>query len=152
MADLSAFSNDSFNATQWINSVLKEVPGDDSLESYISTLSMKLHIMSQDYTDQLETAMVESMSTMPRILSEISKIESQLKITENEMNSVSEQLNSFDQRNVSGVEDLSRLDMLKCNMEKCKSTLEEHARWSLLVREAKTLLDGDGPLTRAADK
>ena len=30
------------------------------MESYISSLTMKLHIMSQDYTDQLETAMVKA--------------------------------------------------------------------------------------------
>lgn len=96
--------------------------------------------------------MVESMSTIPRILSEITKIESQLRATETEMKNVSLQLSSFDQKNVNSVEDLSRLDVLKLNMEKCKSTLEEHARWSQLTREGKLLIDGDGPLTVTADK
>jgi archaellum component FlaC len=113
---------------------------------------MKLHIMSQDYTDQLETSMVESMSTMPRILNEINKIEVQLKLTEREMNSVSTQLNTFDERNFSGVEDLSRLDFAKFNMEKCKSTLEEHARWSQLVREAQSMFNENEPCTLIAEK
>ena len=33
----------------------------DAIESYISSLTMKLHIMAQDYTDQLETAMVRTI-------------------------------------------------------------------------------------------
>jgi len=152
MADLTAFSNKSFNSTAWINAAMKDSPDDLSLEAYISSLSTKLHIMSQDYTDQLETAMVESMSTMPRIILEISKTEDQLRSVEAEMKSLSLQLNSFDQRNVAGVEDLSRLDTLKTNMEKCKATLEEHARWSQLVREAKSFLEGGGRLSDSADR
>jgi hypothetical protein len=152
MADLTAFSNKSFNASAWLNASLKDIPDDVSLETYISSLSTKLHIMSQDYTDQLETAMVESMSTMPRMLSEISKTEEQLRSVEAEMKSLSSQLYSFDQRNVAGVEDLSWLDTLKSNMEKCKATLEEHARWSQLVREAKNFLEGGGRLSDSADR
>lgn len=168
MADLTAFAHKSFNPTAWINSAIKDVSTIDnsaasgtavtvsgmtnSLESYITSLSTKLHIMSQDYTDQLETAMVESMSIMPRLISEIAKTEEQLRSIEQEMKNLTVQLNSFDQRNVVGVEDLSRLDTLKCNMEKCKATLEEHARWSQLVREAKTLLEGGGRLSDSADR
>jgi septal ring factor EnvC (AmiA/AmiB activator) len=149
---MAAFSCTTFNTANWINNVLKEAPEEESLESYISSLTMKLHIMSQDYTEQLETAMVESMSSMPRVLSDTARLEEQLVSIENEMKNLSNQLNAFDQKNVVGVEDLSRLDTLKSNMEKCKATLEEHARWSQLVREAKNLLDADGSLTESADK
>jgi hypothetical protein len=51
------------------------------------------------------------MATMPRILAEISRVEDQLKSIESEMATLSEQLSSLDQRNVVGVEDLSRLVM-----------------------------------------
>ena len=53
---------------------------------------------------------------------------------------------------MAGVEDLSRLDTLKSNMEKCKATLEEHARWSQLVREAKNILESGGRLADSADR
>lgn len=152
MADLTVFSNKNFNSTLWINNTIKEINNEESIESYITSLSTKLHIISQDYTDQLETAMVESMSIMPRVLSEITKTEEQLKNIEIEMKNLSLQLNTFDERNVIGVEDLSRLDMLKTNMEKCKATLEEHARWSQLVREAKILLESGSKLSDSADR
>ena len=54
-ADLSAFSNKVFDASSWINTTVKERPEDETLETYLAALAMKLHIMSQDYTDQLET-------------------------------------------------------------------------------------------------
>ena len=152
MADLSLFSKKSFHSAQWINAAVKEIPEEESLESYVSSLVTKLHIMSQDYTDQLETAMIESISTIPRVLNEVSRVEDQLKDVKEEMESLSKLLIACDQRNVAGVEDLSRLDALKSNMEKCKSTLEEHARWSQIVREAKNLLEGGGRLSDAADR
>jgi hypothetical protein len=55
MADLSAFSSHSFNTAKWINSSLRDRADEDALESYLASLAMKLHIISQDYTDQLET-------------------------------------------------------------------------------------------------
>eukprot|EP01041_Mallomonas_annulata_P008163 gene8163-16780_t len=141
MADLSAFSSETFDIASWINVAIKERSDEEPLESYLASLAMKLHIISQDYTDQLETGMVDSMMTMPRVLAEISQIEDTIRSLNTEMNSLAEQLSAFDQRNVAGVEDLSRLDTLKSNMEKCKATLEEHARWSQLVRESKAFME-----------
>lgn len=151
MADYSVFSNVEFSSTAWINSVLNDSEG-ISIDAVLSTVTTKLHIMSQDYSDQLETSMVESMSTMPRLLSDISKIEDQLKQTENEMKKLSAEIVNFDQRNVSGVEDLSRLDLMKSNIDRCKSTLEEHARWSVLVREAKSQLESGTNRAQTADR
>lgn len=54
MADLSAFSNPSFNEVNWIDLVIHEKPDDEQLDSYITSLAMKLHVLSQDYSDQLE--------------------------------------------------------------------------------------------------
>jgi len=55
MTDLSGFSNDSFKSSSWINAAIKDRPEEETLESYLASLAMKLHIVSQDYTDQLET-------------------------------------------------------------------------------------------------
>ena len=55
MADLSAFSNSNFVSTDWINAALKERPDGETLESQLAQLSMKLHVIAQDYSDQLET-------------------------------------------------------------------------------------------------
>ena len=56
--------------------------------------------------------MVEATTIMPRILGEVSRIEDVLKSLESEMNTLAAQLKAFDQRNVVGVEDLSRLFLI----------------------------------------
>jgi hypothetical protein len=58
MADFSAFSNPNFEPTLWINQLLKNHNQDEPLESFLAQIAMKLHIVSQDYTDQLETGAV----------------------------------------------------------------------------------------------
>ena len=57
MADFSSFSSSSFTTSDWINNAVKEKNEEESLESYLAQLAMKLHIISQDYTDQLETGL-----------------------------------------------------------------------------------------------
>lgn len=54
MTDLSAFSSVSFEPVRWIDTMLSEKPDEESMDSYITALTMKLHIVSQEYTDQLE--------------------------------------------------------------------------------------------------
>jgi hypothetical protein len=55
MADLSSFSALHFLPDQWINAAVREKGEEDALEAYLTQLAMKLHMLSQDYTDQLET-------------------------------------------------------------------------------------------------
>lgn len=54
MADLSAFSNISFNCVKWIDNMISDKSNEESIDSFIASLTMKLHIVSQEYTDQLE--------------------------------------------------------------------------------------------------
>lgn len=96
--------------------------------------------------------MVEAVAMMPRTLAEISKTQDIIKSLDAEMAELATQLHEFDQRNIGGVEDLSRLDTLKLNMEKCRATLEEHARWSQLVREAKSMIESGARFSESADR
>jgi hypothetical protein len=96
--------------------------------------------------------MMEAVALIPRTISEIHRMQEVLGVLDREMSDLSTQLSEFDQRNISGVEDLSRLDTLKLNMEMCRDTLEEHARWNQLVREAKTMMESGGHFSDSADR
>ena len=150
---LSDFSkSDEFDVVKWTNNALALKDDSEALEPFLASLSMRLHLTSQDYTDKLESGMLDAISTTPRLSSEINRIENLLKSFSDEMNDLSSQLRTFDQRNIVGVEDLSRLDTLKSNMQLSKSTLEEHVKWGRLVKEAKTFMEGGGRLSESADR
>ena len=95
------------------------------------------------------------MTTMPRILSDVSRIEEVLKNIETEMQSLATQLRTFDLRNVAGVEDLSRLDNLKNNMEQVGADLrtvrQSHANASkqIPIRSGTLYYSVQGNLGRA---
>lgn len=152
MTDLSCFSNNEFKATTWINSILSESSDNESLDNFLSTMTIKLHMVAQDYSEQLETSMVESISNMPRMVNEISRLDERLQYIQKEMNSISDHIHSVDKKSVHGVEELSTFDHLKRNMENCKSILEEHARWNQVVREATYLLESGGILSETAKR
>ena len=122
MSTVSDFSSDSFDVGQWINAALDERSAEDGLESYLASLAMKLHVVSQEYNDQLESSMLEAMSTMPGVQNEISRIEDSIAAMNVEMQDLAQQIQTFDEHNVAGVEELSRLDILKSNMEFCTPT------------------------------
>jgi hypothetical protein len=151
-ADLSVFSASEFNSADWINKIISDLPENENIETFISSVNMKLHMTGQDYSEQLETAMIESMSTIPRVVLEINRLQDQLHSVQDEMKLISQHIHSVDQRSVHGVEELSRLDHIKTNMESCRSTLEEHTRWNQLAREARVLLEGSGDLSETADR
>lgn len=96
--------------------------------------------------------MTEALTIMPKMLSEIKRTEDILNDVQNEMNTLSIQLKEFDDKNVAGSEELSRLDTLKSNMENCRSILMEHSRWGHLVAEAKTFMESGGKLSESADR
>lgn len=59
---------------QWINSIIGEKSDDESLETYLASYAMKLHVLSQETTDQLETSTLETMLIIPRALAEINSL------------------------------------------------------------------------------
>jgi hypothetical protein len=152
MTDLSRFSDLNFDTVKWINTIISELPDGENLDSHLTSISMKLHMVTQDYSEQLETAMIESMSSMPRMIGEIGRLEDQLRAVQREMESIENNVRLADKRGLTGLEDLSRLDHLKGNMEKCKSTLEEYDQWNQVVREARQLLESGGVLSETADR
>jgi hypothetical protein len=59
MADISAFSSSSFDPTAWVNSALANLPEGEAPEAFLAALAMKVHVVAQDYADQLENGACE---------------------------------------------------------------------------------------------
>jgi hypothetical protein len=58
MADFSSFNANYFKTSEWVNQALKNRNEEESLEAYLAQLAMKLHIISQDFTDELESGII----------------------------------------------------------------------------------------------
>ena len=65
---MNAFKDDHFDACDWINDLISDMEDDEKIDSYLSTTSMKLHMASQEYSDQLENSMIEFISIVPKTI------------------------------------------------------------------------------------
>jgi hypothetical protein len=113
--------------------------------------------------------MLESVSSLPRLQNEIMRLEDSLKDVESDMKSLSLQLREFDEKHssgennslsfycsihrITGFEELTVLDGLKSNMERCRAILQEHDCWALTSSEAQQAMDTvGGKLSDSADR
>ena len=51
LSNLSDFSDSQFDAYKWINSTMEQMGKTEDMDSFLSGLSMKLQILSQDCGD-----------------------------------------------------------------------------------------------------
>lgn len=169
MSDLGAFKNESFSSSDWINEALADMTDDEMIDSFLASTAMKLHMISQEYTDQLESSMMEFMSIVPKTLhllndteESIISVQSNLENmsgSSNDLNRVGNggeagsSMNAFDKAAMlPNIDDLSRLDITKSNMKRCIDVLKEHAYWNQLVRETSLFLENGGRLVDVAEK
>ena len=57
LSNLSDFSDNQFDAYKWINSTMEQMGKTEDMDSFLSGLSMKLQILSQDCGDTIECEM-----------------------------------------------------------------------------------------------
>lgn len=139
---------------------------DEKIDSFLASTAMKLHMVSQEYTDQLESSMMEFMSIVPKTLHLLNDTEESINSVQQNLENmsgnsnglngaagISPSLNVLDKTSMlPNIDDLSRLDVTKHNMKKCIDVLKEHAYWNQLVRETSLFLENGGRLVDVAEK
>ena len=76
MVDYDAFSDESFDVQDWVNSAMQARVEGDSVDTHISTLVMKLQLHAQDIESSIEDGMTQMLASVPRARREISRVES----------------------------------------------------------------------------
>ena len=68
IANLSDFSNTQFNAWEWINSSVDAMGNTEDLDSFLSGLTMKVQVLSQDCGDYIESQMGTLLDRLPEMV------------------------------------------------------------------------------------
>ena len=61
----SDFDNTIFNAADWVNASVELMGNTDDLDSFLSSLSMKVQVLSQDCGDSIESQMKGLLARLP---------------------------------------------------------------------------------------
>ena len=65
LENASDFDNTVFNAVDWVNASVELMGNTDDLDSFLSSLSMKVQVLSQDCGDSIESQMKGLLTRLP---------------------------------------------------------------------------------------
>ena len=65
LSNASDFSDPNFDAINWVNSSIELKGNTDDLDSFLSGLSMKVQVLSQDCSDSIESQMHNLLTRLP---------------------------------------------------------------------------------------
>ncbi|TFJ83551.1 hypothetical protein NSK_005147 [Nannochloropsis salina CCMP1776] len=144
--DLAPFSQPTFDARAWVESILTPEKRDgETLDAYVSAVSMQLQLLAQELNGELERGMMELTGSLPRAMTELCLLETSGRSLEQELGHVLAQaVKAQDGREGGGegraededpVQILAQLHKVKLNMSLCRDTLMEAAHWQRTVRE-----------------
>ena len=68
LSNLSDFSDNQFDAYKWINSNMEQMGKTEHMDSFLSGLSMKLQILSQDCGYTIESEMESLLGKLPSMV------------------------------------------------------------------------------------
>ncbi|KAL2932376.1 Conserved oligomeric Golgi complex subunit 7 [Bienertia sinuspersici] len=74
MVDLGAFSDENFDAKKWINNAVKARHSQDGLENHLVDLEMKLQLMSEEISANLEEQSSAAILRVPRATRDVIRI------------------------------------------------------------------------------
>lgn len=65
LSNLSDFSDSQFNVYDWVNTSIDLMGSSEDLDSFLSGLSMKVQVLSQDCSDSIESKMSSFLNRLP---------------------------------------------------------------------------------------
>lgn len=65
LSNLSDFSDSQFDVYKWINTSIELMGNSEDLDSFLSGLSMKIQVLSQDCGDSIESQMSSLLNRLP---------------------------------------------------------------------------------------
>ncbi|XP_046855424.1 conserved oligomeric Golgi complex subunit 7-like [Xenia sp. Carnegie-2017] len=130
--DFSKFSDDNFEAKQWVNAALKRKDEKTELDAHASGLVMKLQLFIQEVNKTLEETSTQSLNNMPRVLREIEVIRQEATLLKEQMGLVKDDIKAVEQNTSESMKMLLDLDEVKSRIQSASHALQEADNWTML--------------------
>lgn len=139
--DVSAFSEDTFDAKEWINKTFKSTEAQENKDAFVSSLVMKLQLYVQQVNSALEETSQSVLSSLPRVLRDSQLLQQEALALKEKMASVKQEIAKVEECTVSSIESLERLDRIKTQLETAKRGLHEADNWSALANDVEEVFE-----------
>mmetsp|Transcript_122495 Transcript_122495/g.212373 ORF Transcript_122495/g.212373 Transcript_122495/m.212373 type:complete len:755 (-) Transcript_122495:51-2315(-) len=142
--DFSSFADENFDAIAWINNAIKSSKV-DGIESMVSSMIMKLQLLSQEVSSSFEETSSQALVRMPRALMEIERMAKEAKNLRHNLNTLlqGDQSEAHSQTQTS-VERMNQLHQVRLKLDVCTETIAKVAYLqSNMMRMSMVFEDGD---------
>ena len=150
--NFSDFSNPEFNACEWINSSVTLMGNSEDLDSFLSGLSMKVQVLSQDCGDYIEGQMESLLNRLPEMVMKtggflMKQVEEIVELTDNietlktDIRDITATTRTMEKN--AETEVLSNLKGVQTRMKTCQTQLETLMEWDQLCSSCEDAVSSE---------
>ncbi|XP_013777323.1 conserved oligomeric Golgi complex subunit 7-like [Limulus polyphemus] len=149
--DLSAFSNDNFDAKEWINATFRSPEAQKNKEQYATNLVLKLQLMIQKVNSALEDTAQQVLQNLPRVLREVETMRQEAGLLQEQMKTVKEDFIKVERDSTTSMKNLLKIDTVKSRMQEANKALREADNWTTLSSDVEQVFES-GAISTIAGK
>ncbi|XP_034235213.1 conserved oligomeric Golgi complex subunit 7 [Thrips palmi] len=139
--DMSAFSDDNFNARDWINTTFRSPEVKENRDVFASSLVMKLQLYVQQVNSSLEETSQQVLQSLPRVMRDTDILQQEALMLREKMKTVREEMSKVQSDTGESLATLEHIDQLKTRLQKAKQALHEADNWSLLAADLEEVFE-----------
>lgn len=139
--DMSAFSDDNFNAKDWINTTFRSPEVKENQDAFVSSLVMKLQLYVQQVNSALEETSQQVLQSLPRVMRDTDILQQEALMLREKMKTVREEMTKVQSDTGESLATLEHIDQLKTRLQRAKQALHEADNWSLLAADLEEVFE-----------
>ncbi|KAK9508413.1 hypothetical protein O3M35_005979 [Rhynocoris fuscipes] len=139
--DISAFSEDSFDAKEWINKTFGSVAASDNKDAFLSSLVAKLQLYVQQVNGAIEDTSEHVLKSLPRVMHDADMIQREALMLKEKMQLVKEEIIQIQKGTADSMAIMEKLDKMKVELQVAKQALHEADNWTALANDIEEVFE-----------
>lgn len=139
--DISAFSEESFDAKDWINKTFQSTQAVENKDVFLSSLVAKLQLYVQQVNGAIEETSEHVLKHLPRVMHDADMIQREALMLKEKMQLVKEEITQIQKGTADSMAILEKLDKMKMELQTAKQALHEADNWTVLANDIEDVFE-----------
>lgn len=141
---MSAFSDDNFNAIDWINNWFDDNRVNANIETMATNLVFNLQLYVQEVNNSLSESAQQMIHNVPKVVRETEELRSDAILLKEQMVSIKDKLDKMSLDSSKSMKTLIDIDLVKKRMHETCKALQEADNWTTLSSDVEEVfVSGD---------
>uniref|UniRef100_A0A023EY93 Conserved oligomeric Golgi complex subunit 7 n=2 Tax=Triatoma infestans TaxID=30076 RepID=A0A023EY93_TRIIF len=139
--DISAFSEECFDAKDWINKTFQSTQAVENKDAFLSSLVAKLQLYVQQVNGAIEETSEHVLKHLPRVMHDADMIQREALMLKEKMQLVKEEIIHIQKGTADSMAILEKLDKMKMELQTAKQALHEADNWTVLANDIEDVFE-----------